>query len=149
MIFSSGRPFTVFASSNDGAIDASSYADLSGRPVLPQSVDCWFYSSASQRCRSVLPGAPNAFVDPRPGMFGNAGRNVLRGPGFASVDMALQREFSLSEKWRLLWRGEVFNVANRAQFANPNSDIDNGAVGSITRLAGDARVMQFSLRVKF
>src|SRR5262249_48047732 len=101
MIFSSGRPFTVFASSNNGAIDGTSYADARGPVLYSRTVDCWFYSSSSQLCRSSNPGAPNAFTAPAPGSFGNAGRNALRGPGFSSVDLALQREVEFSERWRL------------------------------------------------
>jgi hypothetical protein len=49
----------------------------------------------------------------------------------------------------LSFRWEVFNITNTAEFANPNSDISNPAVGSITTLTGDPRLMQLTLRLQF
>lgn len=114
VIASSGRPFTVFASSNNAAIDSNSYADVSGHAALPHSVDCWYYTAASRTCPAFDPNGIDVFATPRPGAFGNSGRNVLRGPEFASIDLALQREFRSSEHTRLLARWEVFNAGSHA-----------------------------------
>jgi Carboxypeptidase regulatory-like domain/TonB dependent receptor len=149
MTFTTGRPFTVYASGNNSAIDANSYADVVGTPYVPGTVDCWFYTAGTSACQALFSKATTAFAVPASGHYGNAGRNNLRGPGYASADLALQRAFPLSENLRLSFRWEVFNIANSAQFANPNSDISDPAVGSITTLTADPRVMQLSLRLQF
>jgi hypothetical protein len=43
----------------------------------------------------------------------------------------------------------VFNFSNTVQFGLPNNQISGGSPGVITSLAGDPRIMQFALRVKF
>ena len=55
---------------------------------------------------------PNAFYT-----FGNMGRNILRGPGFANWDASVTKTWHLTESVRLQMRGEMFNVANHANFA--------------------------------
>jgi hypothetical protein len=55
---------------------------------------------------------PNAF-----GTFGNMGRNSLRGPGFMNWDASVMKIWNLSERVRVQFRGEMFNVANHANFA--------------------------------
>lgn len=55
---------------------------------------------------------PNAF-----GTFGNMGRNILRGPGFVNWDASISKVWRLSERFKLQMRGEMFNVANHANFA--------------------------------
>jgi len=45
---------------------------------------------------------PNAFAVPAPGQFGNAGRNILRGPGFVQCDLALQKGFQLTEDTKIV-----------------------------------------------
>jgi hypothetical protein len=55
---------------------------------------------------------PNAF-----GTFGNMGRNILRGPGFVNWDASISKIWRLSERFKLQMRGEMFNVANHANFA--------------------------------
>jgi hypothetical protein len=83
------------------------------------------------------------------GTFGNSGRNILRGPGLVNVDTALHRRFSIGGERALEVRWEVFNVFNATQLGLPETNISSNARGTITRLAGDPRVMQFALRVVF
>jgi hypothetical protein len=82
-------------------------------------------------------------------MFGNAGRNVLRGPGTKVFDFALHRNFQLTESTGLEFRWEVFNLTNTTQFGPPEKNLSSGSPGAITTLAGDPRIMQFALRLKF
>jgi len=56
---------------------------------------------------------PNAFYT-----FGNMGRNILRGPGFMNWDASISKAWKLSESVKVQFRGEMFNVANHANFAN-------------------------------
>ena len=66
--------------------------------------------------------------------------------------MSLQRRIPMAEPCRrrpLRW--DVFNLFDRANFGNPNGDESHHATrsGTISSLAGDPRVMQFSIRVQF
>ena len=56
---------------------------------------------------------PNAFYT-----FGNMGRNILRGPGFVNWDASVSKAWKLGERVTAQFRGEMFNVANHANFAN-------------------------------
>lgn len=57
---------------------------------------------------------------------GNLGRNALRGFGVWQLDMAVRREFNLTEKLKLQFRGEAFNVTNHPNFANPVNTLSSG-----------------------
>jgi hypothetical protein len=84
-----------------------------------------------------------------PGVYGTAGRNILRGPGSIGTDFSLHRDFVFSESRELEFRWEVFNVANHPLFGLPVTNMSGTSAGAITTLAGDPRIMQFALRLKF
>ena len=65
---------------------------------------------------------PAAFSIPVSGTFGNAPRNLVRGPALWQTDVGLARHFTLSERIGLEFRAEAFNLFNRAQLAAPQSD---------------------------
>jgi hypothetical protein len=100
---------------------------------------------------------PAAFRVPQRGVSGNAGRNIARGPGLVQVDAGLSKRFALSEKSALEFRGEVFNVLNRTQLANPSGDVTvpsqfgiiQSTVNSTPIGTGTPRQLQFMLRVSF
>lgn len=62
---------------------------------------------------------PAAFATPQPGSFGNYARNTLHGSGLAQFDLTLARRIEVQEGKHLEFRAEVYNVLNRANFANP------------------------------
>jgi hypothetical protein len=64
---------------------------------------------------------PAAFALPPPGQFGTAGRNILRGPGFAQFDLALQKSFQLREGMKIMLGAEAFNLLNHPNFAVPSN----------------------------
>ncbi|MCL5742624.1 MAG: hypothetical protein M1541_01665 [Acidobacteria bacterium] len=64
---------------------------------------------------------PAAFATPRPGTYGNLGRNALRGPGLSQFDFMLSRRFAVAEQQAFEIRAEVFNAFNHANFANPGA----------------------------
>ena len=57
------------------------------------------------------------------GTFGNMGRNIFRGPGFANWDASISKIWRFGEKVRLQVRGEMFNAANHANFASLSGDL--------------------------
>ena len=152
--FASGRPFTVVSGGNySNAIDvygaATAVPNVIGAPQLLGNINCWFYASASPACRAVNPTGTDAFALQQLGGFGNAGRNTLRGPHTNVFDFALIRDFRIMEKASLEGRWEMFNLANTPIFGQPNNNLSSRAVGTITSLASDPRVMQFALRLSF
>jgi len=85
---------------------------------------------------------------------GTLGRNVLIGPGIRTVDLSLFKRFPITERIRLEFRAEAFNIANHPQFAQPNGDITNtsptSGFGTITNTLLDSeRQIQFAAKVVF
>ena len=93
----------------------------------------------------------NAFAIPTGFAFGNAGRNVLTGPGQNVFDWSLRKEFALTERQRIEFRAELFNAFNHPNFAQPDNFIDDGpgSAGVITSLAIPMRQIQFGLKYNF
>jgi hypothetical protein len=83
-------------------------------------------------------------------IFGNLGRNVLRGPDQRNVDMALIKRTRLGEKATMVFRWEAFNVFNWLNFANPASDVSTPSTfGKISAMSVNPRIMQFALKLEF
>jgi hypothetical protein len=133
-----GLPFTV-RSGTDRSLTGigQDNADIVGDPARPAGADVtqWFN--------------PQAFVPAALGTFGNVGRNSQRGPGYASLDLALFRNIALSSRFRVQVRAEAFNALNRTNFNNPNATVTAG--GNFGRIlsANDPRVVQFGLKLLF
>ncbi len=83
---------------------------------------------------------PRAFSAAPSGTFGNIGRNALRGPGFGSVDFFIFKETPITERLRTQLRVEIFNLFNRANFANPGGNLNApasfGVIGNTRRGGG-------------
>ena len=73
-----------------------------------------------------------AFTEPTPGTQGDFGRNVLRGFGATQADLALQRQFHLTEKLTLRFRSEFFNLFNHPNFGSPNNNLTDPLFGHST-----------------
>jgi hypothetical protein len=69
---------------------------------------------------------PAAFTFPQPGQFGNLGRYALHGPGLSQVDFTLHKNFAIDEKRNFEFRGEIYNLFNRANFSNPPAVLATG-----------------------
>ena len=88
---------------------------------------------------------------PASGAYGNAGRNIVRGPGSWQVDLAVSRQVNIAEGLQLQFRAEAFNVFNHAQFTNPNGLVNNTGQGGFGYVTGarDPRIMQVALKFLF
>jgi Carboxypeptidase regulatory-like domain len=91
---------------------------------------------------------PGCFVVPADNTFGNVGRNTLIGPGVFGIDFAAYKTFSLTERLKLQFRTEFFNVLNHANFLNPDTTVTDDTFGYITG-AQSPRILQMSLRLQF
>jgi hypothetical protein len=141
-IVESGRPFTPtlrFDNSNTGNTGGNFGSDrpnLVGDPTLAApSASRWFDTS-------MLPVAPRY-------EFGSAGRNILRGDGFFSLDLSLSRELVRKERMRWQIEAQAFNVLNRTHFQLPGAWADEPSTFGGVFSARPARQLQFSLRWSF
>ena len=82
------------------------------------------------------------------GAFGNAGRNILEGPAFANVNLALVKHLPLADQTRLQLRLEAFNLFNRTNFGLPDNFFGSPTFGQILT-ASDARRLQLGVRLLF
>jgi len=88
---------------------------------------------------------------PAIGTLGDAGRNTLLGPGWFNVDLAMSKNFTITETLRAQFRTEAFNIFNHVNLGNPDGCVDCGTAGRIFNLASNAlmRRFQFGLRFDF
>jgi hypothetical protein len=98
----------------------------------------WFDTS----CFSRLTLVANA------GQIGDAGRGVVRGPGFARIDLSLVRTFDLPKQQRLELRIEAFNLFDQARYGNPGLSIGTPTFGVITS-ADDGRIVQLGVKYRW
>lgn len=136
-----------------------------GTPLNPVYYATDFANSGTPNRPNVVPGQSvnlpasqrsadrffnvNAFSDPAPFTFGDAGRDILPGPGNAVVDLALHRRFAIREKKTVEFRVETFNLLNHPNFGIPGPYPDFGPFFGKAFSAGDPRRMQFALRFDF
>ena len=139
-----GRPFTVallpeIDNSGTGrsilGFGANDRPNLVGNPELSNATTSQWFNTA-------------AFAFPAPGTFGNAGRNILEGPGFQSVNASLVKNTALTEGVKLQFRAEAFNLFNHPNFNLPDNFLGSPTFGRITS-ARDPRHIQFGLKLLF
>jgi hypothetical protein len=92
---------------------------------------------------------PSAFRTPALYTYGNAGRNILFGPGRVNFDMSLFKDFPARENMKFQLRAEAFNVFNHPQFGQPSPSIGNAQAGVINSTVGNPRQLQVALRFAF
>jgi hypothetical protein len=161
----SGLPFTpvlAFDNADVQSLLTAERPDLVGDPyagVCPNgarvgSPSCWFN--------------PTAFAVPPASQFGNAGRNILRGPGFAQFDATLHKDFAITELRKVTVGVEAYNLFNHPNLgvpSNTQSPLSLGGngdaifadasgkfadnVGQILTTAGTARQIQLTARFTF
>ncbi len=99
---------------------------------------------------------PAAFIAASTFQLGNVGRNTLIGPGYFRWDSGLNKTLSVTERVKMQFRAELFDVLNHPNFGKPNTSVftSNGLVlkgqtGRITSTVGSARQVQFGLKLMF
>lgn len=97
---------------------------------------------------------PNAFILPVAGTYGNVGRGVFSGPGLADLDVSVMKMTRLTERFRLQFRSEFFNILNHPNFGVPNQTVFSGtafnaSAGLISATATNSRQIQFALKLLF
>ncbi|MBL8219737.1 MAG: carboxypeptidase regulatory-like domain-containing protein, partial [Bryobacterales bacterium] len=89
-----------------------------------------------------------AFALPAFGTFGNAGRNILEGPGNATVNFSVVKDTAVSERMTVQLRVETFNLLNRANFDLPDLFYGNPTFGRV-QSAQNPRRLQLGLKLLF
>ncbi len=109
-------------------------------PLVLGSPDQWFN--------------PAAFLAPPngSGFYGNAGRDIIPGPGLATWDLSALKDTRISERLNLQFRAEFFNVLNHANFNTPNAIVFTPAgvsptAGLVTSTSTSSRQIQFGLKL--
>jgi hypothetical protein len=139
----SGFPFTVSVfgdTANAGTLLGENpvRANYTGVPLFgpgTRTSDMWF--------------DPAAFATPAAFTFGNVGRNTVYGPGLRKLDLALHREFAVTEKMRFQFRAEFFNALNHTNLGTPNRFVNTPQFGTITEAATPGREVQLGMRISF
>ena len=102
--------------------------------IEKRSVDQWFNASAFSPAGEFT--------------IGNSSRNPVRGPGLQQADLMLAKTFRVTERARLEFRAEVFNVSNTPPLSDPNGSFGTAAFGTI-RSAGNPRDFEFAVKLHF
>ena len=133
----SGRPFTPQYNAADVGAQRP---DIVGDPYANIPEGLLFNPAAFRR-----PTATGGEVD----LFGNAGRNILIGPNFRTVDLSLLKNVRLRENTRLQFRVETFNLFNTPNYQVPVFLLDNSSVGRVSQTATEGREFQFAVKLLF
>jgi len=151
--FQKGHPYDVFFNQDVEHTGVSGRATIIGSTRIPAgSAKTQTGPLASAFCTIASgPGACIPF-----GVPGNSGRNHFTGPGINRWDMVLAKNTSITEKVKLEFRFEGYNVFNHAEFAQPDNLLqDTGTFGTSTATLTEndgttsARQLQFGLKLKF
>ncbi len=138
-LWQSGNVFTVSMNSNSTNSQANSqYPNVvPGVPLYPanQTAAMWFN--------------PAAFVSPGQYTYGNAGRNILRGPRYSDVDFSASKFIPVTERIKIQFRFDATNALNHTSLGIPNTSIGGATVGQITGAALSGRTLQLGARVSF
>jgi hypothetical protein len=133
----SGRfltPTLPFDNANTGSRGNFQRPNLVDSITGPRTSDEWFNT--------------RAFAVPPQFTFGDAGRNIIEGPGFAVVDMALYKNARINDRHGAQLRFEAFNVLNRTNLGDPGTGFGTAAFGRI-RSSAAARQIQFGFKYLF
>ncbi|HEV2351049.1 MAG TPA: carboxypeptidase regulatory-like domain-containing protein [Terriglobia bacterium] len=151
----SGGPFTPQVSGDLSHADEQAVIGTGNPTDRPNLTGSSFYPATKTPNQFLL---TSAFSAPAPYTFGNAGRNILTGPGLCSWDFSVIRNFRFSESTSLEFRTEIFNLLNRANFDIPQRDLASPSFGQIFNTLrpvaglasggpGDPREIQFGFRL--
>jgi Carboxypeptidase regulatory-like domain len=148
---STGFPVTL-STDGDNSLQGSSPNGVNNRYLdLPDFTGQPLDINSNPRGNGQVYFNPGAFTDNAIGTIGDAPRRYFSGPGMFNTDLALQRNFTISEAKTLQFRLESFNIFNHTQFFGPTAvsgDVDNPLFGHVIN-AASPRLMQLALKFTF
>lgn len=142
----SGAPFTVTDNNGAGNLNAPGNQQTPNIIAPIHVTKGTPYESPSGCSNSTSsPNLSCLYFDPRsfatvttPATFGNAGRNIIRGPGYFDLDANLYRNFKITEFLTFQFEADAFGVTNTPHFGNPDSNLTDSTFGKITSEAQGA-----------
>lgn len=142
-----GLPYNVIQNGNFQAAPGLR-PNLIANPDLPRGQRTLLeYFNTAAFC---VPKPSNTCPALGPNGIGDAGRNLLNGPGLVNADFSVFKNFPIKESIKLQTRFEFFNVTNTPHFANPATDLSQtGSFGKISSLSSGPRVIQFAAKFIF
>jgi hypothetical protein len=147
-----GLPFNITITRSNGSVPGGLAISGEERPNLVPGVS--LTPAGGSTTQDWINAA--AFSMPAPGTFGNLGRNAFRAPGISDVDLTLAKDIPISERIKIRFRADAFNIFNRAQYGAPNANLSASNFGVITSTIGSyatgrgtPREFQLSARVSF
>jgi len=136
-------------------VTGSLRANVTGAPVSlgnPTTAE-WFNTAAfcapvSTFGTSSTPGSGSSCANPNGTSFGDAGRDIIEGPGQVTFDMNISKTITIKESRALEFRIQAANVFNTVHFTNINTVVNSITFGEITS-AGNMRRITFLTRFRF
>jgi hypothetical protein len=148
-VLQSGTVFSVTSARRTLGSSLNTYANYTGDRTIGEVAKdgrgVQFFSAAQVA----------AFTFPGAGEIGNSGRNAFRGPKFFNTDASLVKPIPITERVKMQFRAEAYNLLNHANFTTPGTSILTPTTfGRLSATANTssgtgARVMQVALRVDF
>lgn len=142
----SGYPFSIGGGNggdSSGSLQWGDRADL----VPGQSINVHQGSKAQWLAHYFN---NSAFAPNAPGTFGDSGKNILKGPGMDTWDVALMKNFPFRGRYNLQFRWEMYNAFNHPNFGLPDTTVTDPNFGQITGIGViPPRVMQGALELSF
>lgn len=138
-----GTPVNVILGDDPKSALAGLRPNVTGNPNIPHDkrTILKYFNTSAFSSPAVSKGSSYA--------YGDAGRNLIVGPGFINVDASLSKDYKLKEHWTLQLRAEAFNGMNSVHYNNPDGDFQSGTFGQINSTMGDQRKAQLAAKLIF
>jgi hypothetical protein len=138
-----GTPVNVVLGEDPKSALAGLRPDVKGDPnLLHGKRSVFHYFNTGAFSAPTIPHGANY-------AYGNAGRNLIVGPGYINLDSSLSKEYSFENRYKLQVRLEAFNTMNSVHYSNPDGNFNSGTFGQINYTMGDNRVMQLAGKFTF
>ncbi|MFZ0879816.1 MAG: TonB-dependent receptor [Candidatus Acidiferrales bacterium] len=143
-----GQPFSVLTGADESSTGlGDDRANVSGNPNSGPHTVAEYFNTADFSLNAPL-------------TFGDSGRNIVIGPKFVNVDFALMKNTELTERLKMQFRTEFFNILNHPNFALPNNVLTSPSFGALYQTpdvaqnnvglgSGGPRLIQFGLKFIF
>jgi len=143
--FQSGFPIRI-TEQDDIELQSSFDFETPGQPNIAAP-----FHKLNPRGPGNLGFNPDAFTEDTvpAGTIGNAPRTICCGPGINNWEIGFQKFTPISERFKLEFRGELFNAFNHAQFFQPDGNFTDGSDFGRVKRARDPRLVQFALKLSF
>jgi trimeric autotransporter adhesin len=130
-------------------VTGSIRANVTGEPVsLNNPTTLEFFNTAAFCSPSSTFGTSGSCVNPNGSSFGDAGRNIIEGPGEVLVDMSLSKTITIKESRALELRFQAANVFNFINYTSVNTTVNSLTFGQVTA-AGATRRLTAVVRFRF